>query len=131
MVVEQTDAVRAYKSAVVLAAGFQYLFLKLRSLLCFLAEACRDDDECLHLFCLRQHFYGVGTHWCGNYKHSEFRWRQLADVVKHLYALYLVLLWVDDAQCSLVASVKDVSHYGSSRLVVVVGATYNYNRFRL
>ena len=43
-------------------------------------------------------------------------------VVKHLDALHLVLLGVDDAQRAHIATLYEVAHDGSTGLVDVVGA---------
>ena len=117
---QESDTVGTNECSTILSTSVDDALFHRGTFLRLFAKACRDDDESLCAFLLRQQFDVIGAQLGWNDKDGQFGWRQFAGVVKHLDALHLVLLGVHHTQGSSIASLQEISYDSATGFVYVV-----------
>ena len=127
---QQTDAVRTNQCCTILFTSIENLLFQHGTLVGFLTETCREDDESTCLFLLGQQFHILRTELRSYHEDSQFGGWQFAGVMESLDALHLVLLGIDDAQGSLITTLQKVTHDGATGFMYIIRTTDNDNRLR-
>ncbi len=129
--IEQSDAVRANQRTAVLLAGVENLLFQKGSLVGFLAESGRYDDERANLFFLGKEFDVLRTEFRGHNENGQIGRRKVFRVVKHFDALHFVFFRIDDAKRAFIAAAQQVAHDGATGFVHVVRAADDDNALRM
>lgn len=128
--VQQSDTVRTDQCRPILLTGVKDTLLHLRTSLRLLTKACGDNDKCLRLLLLGKKLHRVRAELGRNDQNGEFCGRQFTDIMKNLHTLDLVLLGVDNTQCTLITTLQEVADNRTTWLVDIIRATDHRYRLR-
>ena len=128
---QQTDAVGTYQCTAVLLAGVEYTLLQQGALVGLLAEAGRYNNERTNLFLCCKNLNVVRAILSCNHKYGQVSGWQFLHIVESFDALHLILLGIQDAQRTVVATIQEIAHHSATWLMFVVGAADDDDALRL